>query len=151
MTTHGLDPYFRSDDEPFVQRHARIRTDCTHYCYHPDLWSTLLDGFYRRLLKWALSDPSYVPQVRPPVPTVYERPRFEPVWMRPPPAWLEPRWLHSRSSVDRGAGSLSYSRSVGGSRGSGGRGGRGGRGAAIPAERKVRRSTTRERDGGIAA
>ena len=23
--------------------------DCTHYCYHPDLWAALLDGVYRRL------------------------------------------------------------------------------------------------------
>ena len=28
--------------------------DCTHYCYHPDLWSALLDGVYRRLLNWAM-------------------------------------------------------------------------------------------------
>ena len=24
--------------------------DCTHYCYHPELWQALLDGVYRRLL-----------------------------------------------------------------------------------------------------
>ena len=24
--------------------------DCTHYCYHPQVWSALLDGLYRRLL-----------------------------------------------------------------------------------------------------
>ena len=27
--------------------------DCTHYCYHPDLWAALLDGVYRRILNWA--------------------------------------------------------------------------------------------------
>ena len=24
--------------------------DCTHYCYHPEVWAALLDGFYRRLV-----------------------------------------------------------------------------------------------------
>ena len=23
--------------------------DCTHYCYHPEVWAALLDGVYRRL------------------------------------------------------------------------------------------------------
>jgi hypothetical protein len=27
--------------------------DCTHYCYHPNLWAALLDGVYRRLINWA--------------------------------------------------------------------------------------------------
>lgn len=26
--------------------------DCTHYCYHPHLWSALLDGLYRRWYRW---------------------------------------------------------------------------------------------------
>jgi hypothetical protein len=29
--------------------------DCTHYCYHPLLWSGLLDGLYRRWYRWALT------------------------------------------------------------------------------------------------
>ena len=32
--------------------------DCTHYCYHPDLWAALLDGLYRRLLNWARQLPT---------------------------------------------------------------------------------------------
>ena len=31
--------------------------DCTHYCYHPDLWAALLDGVYRRLIRWSKQSP----------------------------------------------------------------------------------------------
>jgi len=27
--------------------------DCTHYCFHPVLWSALLDGVYRRIVNGA--------------------------------------------------------------------------------------------------
>ena len=30
--------------------------DCTHYCYHPDVWTALLDGLYRRLLNHEFVD-----------------------------------------------------------------------------------------------
>lgn len=39
--------------------------DCTHYCYHPDLWAALLDGFYRRVLNWADAKPP-LPGLPPP-------------------------------------------------------------------------------------
>lgn len=29
------------------------KLDCTHYCYHPQVWAAMLDGVYRRLLNWA--------------------------------------------------------------------------------------------------
>ena len=34
-------------------QHEGVRSDCTHYCYSPVLWSALLDGVYRRIVNGA--------------------------------------------------------------------------------------------------
>ena len=46
---------------PMLHKNTKwsCKPDCTHYCYHPELWSALLDGLYRRLMKWALTAPPH--------------------------------------------------------------------------------------------
>jgi len=44
--------------------------DCTHYCYHPAVWSALLDSFYRRLINHFEPLPAVTARQSPPPPGV---------------------------------------------------------------------------------